>query len=208
MTSREVTVVPFFSSDGYFSRTVLPRELALNRCYSRMRVQFTDPVGTHPRIPALVKRRTQEIFRRCHLKPEWTALLVVGHGTRRHATSRSSTLKLVHHLDEAAVCANIQPAFLDESPLLEEAFHDLPQKAIVVVPFFMGESYHVLEDIPRRLGWSESISEGFPAEKVRGGRRVIVDRTVGLDPELTTVVAELLGCQPTGGGVGMSEAVT
>ena len=208
IASREVTVVPFFSSDGYFSRTVLPRELALNRRYSRLRVQFTDPVGTHPRIPTLVKRRTREIFRRYHLEPEGTALLIVGHGTRRHAASRSSTLKLVNHLEGAAVCANIQPAFLDEPPLLEAAFHDLTQAAIVVVPFFMGESYHVLEDIPRRLGWEESVSEGFPAESVRDGRRVIVDRAVGLDPELTTVVAELVGCLPAGGGVRMSEGVT
>ena len=207
IASPEITVVPFFSSDGYFSRKVLPRELALNRRYSQLRVRLTDPVGTHPRVPTLVKRRTREIFRRYHLKPEGTALLIVGHGTPRHAASRSSTLKLAKHLEEGEVCANIQPAFLDEPPLLEEAFRDLIQETIVVVPLFMGESYHVLEDIPRRLGLEEPVSARLPAESVRDGRRVIVDRAVGLDPELTALVAELVGCLSARGSRRMSERI-
>ncbi len=207
IASPEVTVVPFFSSDGYFSQTVLPRELSLNRRYSRLRVQFTDPVGTHPQIPDLVEGRIREIFHRFHLTPERAALLIVGHGTRRHATSASSTLKLADHLEKAGICTNVQPAFLDEPPRLEEAFQDLSQDEIVVVPFFMGESYHVLQDIPRRLGLAEPVCDQFPAESTHAGRRVIVDRAVGLDPGLTAVVAELVGCSPTGSSGRMSEGI-
>ena len=180
LASREITVVPFFSSDGYFSQTVLPRELSLNRCYSQRRVQFTDPVGTHPQIPILVERRIREIFHRFHLTPERAALLIVGHGTGRHAGSGSSTLKLAGHLEQTGPCPNVQPAFLDASPRLEEAFQDLSQEEIVVVPFFMGESYHVLQDIPRRLGWADPVNDSFPAESTLAGRRVIIDRAVGL----------------------------
>ncbi len=139
ISSREITVVPFFSCHGYFSQRVLPRELSLNRHYSRRRVRFTEPVGTHPRIPGLVEQRMGEIFRWFQLRPERTALVIVGHGTHRHATSASSTLNLASHLTKNVPCANVQPAFLDEPPFLEETFHNLSQDQIVVLPFFMGD---------------------------------------------------------------------
>ena len=203
----EVIVVPFFSAPGYFSQTVLPRELSLSRRYSQLRVEFTFPVGTHPRIPTLVERRTREIFHRFHLTPERTAVVIVGHGTGQHPASGSSTLKVADHLEEAGICTQVQPAFLDDAPRLEEVYQKLSQDEIVVVPFFMGESYHVLVDIPRRLDWVETGSARFPAEMTQKGRRVIIDRAVGLDPELTTVVAELVGCLPTGSSVRMFEGI-
>jgi sirohydrochlorin cobaltochelatase len=207
IVSREVTVVPFFCADGYFTQTVLPRELSLNRRYSQLRVQFTDPVGTHPQISGLVQRRTREIFRRFQLTPERAALVIVGHGTPRHSASTSSTLKLVEQLKRAGPCPNVHPAFLDELPRLEEVFQDLPQDEIVVIPFFMGESYHVLQDIPRHLGLSKPVCDQSPVESTHAGRRVIVDRAVGLDPGLTAVMAELVGCSPTGCSDRMSQGV-
>jgi sirohydrochlorin cobaltochelatase len=207
IASGEVTVVPFFASDGYFSQTVLPRELSLNRRYSQLRLQFTDPVGTHSRIPDLVEGRIREIFHRFQLTPERAVLLIVGHGTPRNATSTSSALKLAGHLKKAGPCTNVHPAFLDEPPQLEEVFQDLSQDEIVVVPFFMGESYHVLQDIPKRLGLAEPVCDQFPVESTHLGRRVIVDRAIGLDPGLTAVVAELIGCSPTGSSGRMSEGV-
>ena len=68
----------------------------------------------------------------------------------------------------------------------------------MIVPFFMGESYHVLHDIPRRLGLVEPACDQLPAESTHAGRRVIVDQAVGLDPGLTAVVAELVGCSSKG----------
>ena len=203
----EIIVVPFFSAPGYFSQKVLPRELSLSRRYSQLRVEFTDPVGTHPRIPTLVERRTRKLFDRFHLTPERAAVVIVGHGTGRHPASGSSTLKVANHLEESGLCTHVQPAFLDDVPRLEEVHQNLSQDEIVIIPFFMGESYHVLQDIPRRLGWVETKSARFPAEMTQKGRRVIVDRAVGLDPGLTAVLAELVGCLPTHSSDRMSEGV-
>ena len=208
ITGPEVVVVPFFSAPGYFSQKVLPRDLSSNRRYSQLRVEFTDPVGTHPQIPALVERRTRELFDRFHLTPERAAVVIVGHGTGRHSASGSSTLKVANHLKESGLCTHVQAAFLDDVPRLEDAYQNMSQDEIVVVPFFMGESYHVLQDIPRRLGWVETGNASFPTEVTRMGRRVIVDRAVGLDPGLTAVLAELVGCLPTGSRVRMSEGMT
>ena len=187
----DVTIVPFFSSDGHYSRTVLPRELSLNRRYSQVRLRFTEPVGTHPQMGILVSKRVREILRRFYLKPEQTAVIVVGHGTRRHAMSSTSTLELVKSLKKSRVCSRIHPAFLDEPPQLEEVFQNLWQAEVLVMPFFIGGSYHVLQDIPRRLGLAELVGAQFPAQRVVGKRRVVFDRAIGADPGITSILAHL-----------------
>src|SRR4026207_206768 len=61
---REVYVVPNFISEGYFTRTVIPRELELigpttrrgNRVF-----KYCEPVGNHPRMTELLLRRAAEI---------------------------------------------------------------------------------------------------------------------------------------------------
>src|SRR6266852_5881733 len=62
---REVYVVPNFISEGYFTQTVIPRELELNgRITKRPNGQvwkYCDPVGNHPLLTELLLRRSQEI---------------------------------------------------------------------------------------------------------------------------------------------------
>ncbi|MDA2933146.1 hypothetical protein MYX82_02255, partial [Acidobacteria bacterium AH-259-D05] len=193
----DITVVPFFASNGHYSRTVLPRELSLNRRYSQVRLRFTQPVGTHPQMAILVSNRVREIVHRFHLRSEQTAVIVVGHGTRRHAMSSTSTLEMVESLKRSRVCSRIHPAFLDEPPQLEEVFQNLSQVEVVVVPFFIGGSYHVLQDIPRRLKLAELVRAQFPAQGVLGKRRVVFDRAIGTDPGITSILAQLAGRLPT-----------
>src|SRR5213592_1822647 len=80
---REVCVVPNFISEGYFTQTVVPRELELNgRITKRPNGQiwrYCDPVGNHPMMTELLLRRAREIAPGV---PENEAtLLIVAHGT-------------------------------------------------------------------------------------------------------------------------------
>ena len=187
----EVTVVPFFAADGYYARTVLPRELSLNQRYSNVRLRFTKAVGTHPGISSLVDQRVRHLVRQFHLKVDQTALIVVGHGTRRHASSSASTRTLVKDLRDRKVYSEVHSAFLDEPPRLEEVFGGLGQPQIVVFPFFMGGSYHVLQDLPGRLGMENRVGNIFPAQAMRAGQQVIFDRAIGSDERITSIIAEL-----------------
>lgn len=186
-----VTVVPFFAADGYYTRTVLPRELSLNQRYPQMRVRFTEAVGNHPRIPPLVDQRVRQVMRQFHLKAKQTALIVVGHGTRRHASSSASTRALVEDLKKFGVCSEVHPAFLDEPPQLEEVFRTLSRPQAVVFPFFMGGSYHVLQDLPGRLGMDHLVGIPFPAQATRAGQQVVFDQAIGSDEGMTSIIAEL-----------------
>src|SRR5437870_3077968 len=62
---REVYVVPNFISEGYFTQTVIPRELELNgRLTTRPNGQiwkYCDPVGNHPAMTELLLQRAREI---------------------------------------------------------------------------------------------------------------------------------------------------
>ncbi len=66
---REVCVVPNFISEGYFTQTVIPRELELNgETTKRPNGQiwkYCEPVGNHPPMTELLlKRATRDCTRR------------------------------------------------------------------------------------------------------------------------------------------------
>src|SRR6266567_5434514 len=82
-TMREVFVVPNFISEGYFTQTVIPRELGLDGpVTTRPNGQtwiYCEPVGNNPMMTELLLRRAQEIAPGV---PENEAtLLIVTHGT-------------------------------------------------------------------------------------------------------------------------------
>ena len=62
---RQVYVVPNFISEGYFTQTVVPRELDLNgRITKRSNGQiwkYCEPVGNHAMMTELLLRRAREI---------------------------------------------------------------------------------------------------------------------------------------------------
>src|SRR5439155_10497328 len=62
---REVYVVPNFISEGYFTQTVIPRELKLQgRLTTRPNEQvwkYCEPAGNHPQVTELLLQRAQEI---------------------------------------------------------------------------------------------------------------------------------------------------
>src|SRR5687768_12995639 len=78
----DIYVVPNFISEGYFTRTVVPRELELRGPVTelgRRIVKYCEPVGNHPRMTELLLRRAAEVAP--GVPPEQTTLFIVGHGT-------------------------------------------------------------------------------------------------------------------------------
>src|SRR5438046_2643176 len=80
---REVYVVPNFISEGYFTQTVIPRELELNgRITKRSSGQiwkYCEPVGNHSMMTELLLKRAGEVAQ--DVNPAQTTLLIVAHGT-------------------------------------------------------------------------------------------------------------------------------
>ena len=92
-TMRDVFVVPNFISEGYFTQTVIPRELELDGpVTTRANGQtwiYCEPVGNNPLVTELLLARAHEIAP--NAEPTETALLIVAHGTELNDNSADSS---------------------------------------------------------------------------------------------------------------------
>lgn len=185
LRAQDVTVVPLFSSPGYFSGMVLPNEL---QARPDQRVSITPAVGTHPHFADLVARRISGVIR--GYAAQQTTLVMVGHGTPRHNQS-SSTTKFQADLLRGRF-GEVLTAYLDEEPYISDVYAVARFSSLVIVPFFIAEGLHTQTDIPAALGLHEPLYE----PQMVDGRQVIYTPPVALEPDLYQVVLALAGENP------------
>jgi sirohydrochlorin ferrochelatase len=193
LASDAVTVVPVMTSAGHYADEVLPQALARNRRFADVRLRRTPPVGSHPGIAPLVARRVSELLREHGLSRGDTSLLLAGHGTRRHAASRDTTLRLAETLHRRGVAARVLAGFLDHEPGLPETLASVPPGPVLVLPFLIGGGAHASDDIPLALGLE-------PGEAPLAGRvdrrLIIVDDAVGKLPGIADIIVDLARRHP------------
>jgi sirohydrochlorin cobaltochelatase len=184
--SDEVFVVPVFLAEGYFTREVVPRELGLDDRVDGLprRVHYCAPVGTHARMAEMILRRALETCGLSAAERARAALVVIGHGTERNATSGDTVLRLTHELHAVSGFGTVECGFLDEAPRIEDVVERLACDDIVLVPFFVSEGWHSRTTIPRDL-------ELEGAHTRRHGRRIWYTPPVGTLPEIADVAVEL-----------------
>jgi len=151
---QEVYVVPNFISEGYFTQTVIPRELELKgRLTIRPNGQiwkYCEPVGNHPAMTELLLRRAREIAP--DIPPAETTLLVVGHGTALNDNSAIAAKREVEKIRALGGYASVQNAYMEETPLISDWTRLTTTPNVVVVPFFISDGLHSYQDIPMMLG--------------------------------------------------------
>jgi sirohydrochlorin cobaltochelatase len=119
--SREVFVIPIFTSAGYFSENVVPRELGLDGPLTLRGgrwIHYAPPVGVHPGMARIVVERAQEVAQLTPAERSEATLVIVGHGTKLHPGSAGSTQALVARLQDSGY-RSVRPAFLDQDPKLD-----------------------------------------------------------------------------------------
>jgi uroporphyrin-III C-methyltransferase len=188
-----VTVVPVMTSAGHYADVVLPEALERNRRHASLRLRLTPPVGSHPGIAPLVARRVSELLRMHALDRRETALVLAGHGTRRHPASRETTLALAATLRRRGVAAEIAAGFLDDEPSLSDALGGTRAAAVLVLPFLIGGGSHAGVDVPRHLGLEPA---ELPLVARSGDRRIVVDTPVGTLAGIVDVVVDLARRHP------------
>jgi len=151
---REVYLVPNFISEGYFTQTVIPRELELNgRITKRSNGQiwkYCEPVGNHPLMTDLLLRRAHEIA--SGIPESETSLLIVAHGTDLNENSAAAAKREAEKIRALGKYAAVLNAYMEEAPLVSD-WQKLTKTAnVIVVPFFISDGLHSYEDIPRLLG--------------------------------------------------------
>ena len=151
---REVYVVPNFISEGYFTQTVIPRELQLDgRLTTRPSGQvwkYCEPVGNHPAVTELLLQRAREVAP--DVPEAETSLLIVGHGTALNDNSAIAAKREVERISALGRYASVQNAYMEEAPLISEWARLTKTRNVVVVPFFISDGLHSYQDIPVLLG--------------------------------------------------------
>ncbi len=196
----DIYVVPNFISEGYFTNTVLPRELeldgALTHRGSRV-IKYCEPVGNHPRVTELLLHRAETIAP--GINPAETTLIIVGHGTGLNDNSAVAAKREVAAIRERHIYGEVLAAYMEEEPLISKWDHYANKPNIVVVPFFISDGLHSYEDIPVLLGIAAQ-SPGAASGNARlvfeqnpyqlRGRTLFYASSIGTEPLFAEVITD------------------
>jgi sirohydrochlorin cobaltochelatase len=151
---REVYVVPNFISEGYFTQTVVPRELELNgEITKRSNGQiwrYCEPVGNHSLMTELLLKRARDVAP--DVDPAETSLLIVAHGTDLNENSAVAAKRETETIRALGKYAAVLNLYMEEPPLVSDWRKLTETPNVVVVPFFISDGLHSYEDIPVLLG--------------------------------------------------------
>ncbi len=196
---RAVFVVPNFISEGYFTQTVIPRELELaGRLTTRPNGQlwkYCEPVGNHSAVTDLLLQRAREIAP--GVPESETSLLIVGHGTALNDQSAVAAKREVEKIAALGRYASVQSAYMEEPPLIADWASLTTTPNVVVVPFFISDGLHSYEDIPGLLGIERErdAAAGERAIFQRSphrlhGRDLYYASALGTAPEFSRIILE------------------
>ncbi len=218
LTAPRIFIVPFFISEGYFSTEVIPKELGFPAVPSTLNSQLSTlhyclPVGSHALMTTVILARAKAVMEKFPFprlpKNSETTLLIAGHGTGRNANSRKAVERQAELIRALNIFADVGAVFMEEAPFIKGCHETVKTKNIVVVPFFISDGLHAVEDIPVLLGEPERIvkerlAAGQPTWRnptERGGKLIWYASSVGTEPLLAEVVLERVreACRSRGG---------
>lgn len=190
---REVYVVPNFISEGYFTETVIPRELELEgRLTSRANGQvwkYCEPVGNHPLMTELLLRRAQEVAPGVPEKE--TSLLIVAHGTDLNDKSAVAAKREVEKIAGMKRYAAVLNVYMEEEPRVSDWAGLTTTPNVVVVPFFISDGLHSYEDIPVLLGMKTGEGAVFRTNPhPLQGRALYYASALGTDARFADIILE------------------
>jgi sirohydrochlorin cobaltochelatase len=209
---REVYVVPNFISEGYFTQTVIPRELELDGATTKrangQTWKYCQPVGNHPAMTELLLKRAREIAP--GVDPAETSLLIVAHGTDLNENSAVAAKREAEKIRGLGKYAAVLNLYMEEPPLVSDWRELTKTRNVVVVPFFISDGLHSYEDIPRLIGIvvAAGVDRGQPGSAppatARGqifrrnpynidGRSLFYAPSIGTDPGFADIIVEQAG---------------
>lgn len=196
--SPDVTIVPNFISEGYFTQTVIPRELELVGPVTRRSgktIRYCQPVGNHPSMTSVLLKRAQETAP--GVPTGETSLLIVGHGTNLNDNSAKAAKTQVARISEIGLYAEVLPAYMEESPLVSDWAKMTSRDNVVVIPYFISDGLHSYQDIPVLLGIRDETGPAASQSAVfksnphhLRGKRLFYGSAIGTDPMMESVILD------------------
>lgn len=196
--SREVFIVPNFISEGYFTRTVIPRELELTgptTLRNGRRLHYCAPVGSHPHMTEALLHRARETAP--DIDPARTSLFIVGHGTGLNENSARAVKDQVLRIGARGIYGEVLAAYMEEAPWIRDWATLSKYEQVVVVPFFISDGLHSYEDIPVLLGIESETGRAASQQEVfrhnprhLQGKTLYYASAIGTDPLFADLVLD------------------
>lgn len=207
-----VFIVPLLISEGYFSEEAIPEKLgfrkqgetAFNRIQKRgaQTFYYCRPIGTHPSMTKVLLARAKDTVEKFPFprapKPKDTSLFIAGHGTTANDNSRDAIERQVELISAMNLYNDVHAIFIEEDPRIAECYKLAAKKNIIIVPFFISNGMHTVEDIPEMLGEPkriihERLQEGQPTWRnptEKNGKLVWYTAAIGTEPHIPDVILE------------------
>ena len=196
---REVFVVPNFISEGYFTQTVIPRELGLDGPITTREDgqvwKYCAPVGNHPAMTELLLQRAREVAP--GVPERESSLLIVGHGTGLNDNSAVAAKRQVEAIRAHGRYAAVLSTYMEEPPLVSDWAKLTDTPNVIVVPFFISDGLHSYQDIPVLLGIEPEPTAAASQQTVfRANPRHLHDRAlyyasaIGTEPQFAEIIVE------------------
>lgn len=116
------------------------------------------------------------------------ALVLIGHGSSRHAESIQPVFQHAQALRERGVFAQVLEALLKGEPGLNQALEAARAPRVFCVPLFLAEGYFTRQVLPQCLGLSGSAEAGWVRVQPRGSQTLYYCQPVGTHPQIREVV--------------------
>lgn len=186
LENREVTIVPDFLAEGYFTRQVIPSKLSSHPVWVNARC--CPPVGTHPMMAGLLDSAATDLLGGW-LAPD-TSLLVVGHGSGKNPCSKQTLLHHLQALRDEGKWGQVADLWLEEPPRVGDWAQVTSKQQVVVVPFLLNDGQHGGWDIPAELGIAaDTMSHGVTHEL--GEHQLRLAPALGCSARFADAIAEL-----------------
>ncbi len=195
LESKEIYIVPNFISEGYFTQTIIPRELELDGALTQRKgrtIRYCPPVGSHPKMTELLLRRAAEVAP--GVPREQTSLVIVGHGTDLNDNSAKAVKKQVACI--RGLYSEVVAAYMEDAPQVSEWDTLTTQPNVVVVPFFISDGLHSYQDIPVLLGLPFEPTAASQVEIFRRnpcdlrGRKLFYANAIGTEPAIAEIILD------------------
>jgi sirohydrochlorin cobaltochelatase len=174
LSLRPVYLVPFLMSQGV-TLAALRRRLA-HRDDARS-IVLCPVLGSHPDLPQRIVESAVGKATAAGWSPPETALLLIGHGSRRDEASRRGLFGLGAEIRRGNAFGEVRQALLEEEPGVAEALASVACRQVVAVGCFAEQGRHAVDDVPGLLAASS-----LP---------VVYDGPIGTAPWIDRLVLDL-----------------
>jgi len=189
LTATDVTVLPLFTAQGYFTQTVIPTEMGLNGSITARdgrTIRYARTLGEHPYLSLVVRQRIDGALRLAGARPDEAAVAIIGHSTKRNPESRKATEAQAALIRSIYPAAQVVDVYLDDDPGIETVYNMTSAPVLIAVPYFLALGSHTTIDVPERL----LLEPGQTAALIRN-RTVYYTPPVGIDESVRDVLIEL-----------------